>query len=153
MCEAPFSTLWLSGLAWGPWRRTCGPAPARGPGRTGGAGGSRGERRRRRPRDSFPRGTRRAAERALGPTGGRLNRRKCKAWSPGATEPPGLPEGLWQQDGLLLLGTPHGEGPDRGQEAPLPPGTPTVPEHPQKTLEEQHRAWREEMDRRISNKN
>ena len=66
--------------------------------------------------------------------GGRLNLAKCKAWSPGAAEPPGLPEGLWQRDGLLLLGTPHGEGPNRGEDAPLPVGTPEVQRHLEKTL-------------------
>ena len=44
-----------------------------------------------------------AADRALRPTGGRLNPRKCHGWSPGTTEPAGLPEGFWQPEGLLLL--------------------------------------------------
>ena len=75
-----------------------------------------------------------AADRALQPMGGRLNPRKCHAWSPGTSEPAGLPAGFWQQEGLLLLGTPHGEGPSRGEDAPLPMGQPEVERHLQKTL-------------------
>ena len=75
-----------------------------------------------------------AADRALRPMGGRLNLAKCKAWSPGAEEPPGLPAGLWQRDGLLLLGTPHGEGPNRGEDAPLPLGAGVVQQHLDKVL-------------------
>ena len=76
-----------------------------------------------------------AAERVLRAMGGRLNARKCKAWSPGTPEPAGLPEGFWQSEGLLLLGTPHGEGPSRGEDAPLPLGPAAVGRHLEKTLE------------------
>ena len=76
-----------------------------------------------------------AAERALRGMGGRLNQRKCKAWSPGSPKPEGLPDGFWQEDGLLLLGTPHGEGPSRGEAAPLPLGEAEVGRHLRKTLE------------------
>ena len=76
-----------------------------------------------------------AAERALRGMGGRLNQRKCKAWSPGSPKPEGLPDGFWQEDGLLLLGTPHGEGPSRGEDAPLPLGEAEVGRHLRKTLE------------------
>ena len=75
-----------------------------------------------------------AADRALRPRGGRLNPRKCKAWSPGTPQPAGLPEGFWQAGGLLLLGIPHGEGPSRGEDAPLPLGQPEVERHLEKTL-------------------
>ena len=75
-----------------------------------------------------------AADRALRPMGGRLNSRKCKAWSPGTPEPAGLPEGFWQTGGLLLLGVPHGEGPSRGEDAPLPLGAPEVQRHLEKTF-------------------
>jgi hypothetical protein len=63
-----------------------------------------------------------AADRALQQMGGRLNAAKCHAWSPRSPEPAGLPLGLWQSEGLVLLGTPHGEGPNRGEDAPLPLG-------------------------------
>ena len=76
-----------------------------------------------------------AADRAMRPMGGRLNARKCKAWSPSTPEPAGLPEGFWQPEGLLLLGTPHGEGPNRGEDAPLPVGRSAVEQHLEKTLE------------------
>ena len=80
-----------------------------------------------------------AAERTLRAMGGRLNARKCKAWSPGTPEPAGLPEGFWQSDGLLLLGTPHGEGPSRGEDVPLPLGPAAVERHLQKTLDSYRR--------------
>ncbi len=67
--------------------------------------------------------------------GGRLNPRKCKAWTPGTPKPDGLPEGFWQNEGLLLLGAPHGEGPSRGEDAPLPLGEAEVGRHLRKTLE------------------
>ena len=57
------------------------------------------------------------------------------AWSPGPPEPAGLPEGFWQNEGLRLLGTPPGEGPSRGEDAPLPLGPAAVGRHLQKTLE------------------
>ena len=76
-----------------------------------------------------------AAAQALREMGGRLNARKCKAWSPGTPEPAGLPAGFWQSDGLLLLGTPHGEGPSRGEDAPLPLGPAAVGRHLELTLE------------------
>ena len=76
-----------------------------------------------------------AADRARRPRGGRLNQRKCHGWSPETAEPAGLPEGFWQPEGLLLLGTPHGEGPSRGEDAPLPVGHSAVERHLEKTLE------------------
>ena len=76
-----------------------------------------------------------AADRALRSMGGRLNPRKCHGWSPETAEPAGLPEGFWQPEGLLLLGTPHGEGPSRGEDAPLPVGHAAVERHLEKTLE------------------
>ena len=74
------------------------------------------------------------AARILAPMGGRLNERKCQAWSPSGAPPPGLPDGFWKEEGLLLLGTPHGEGPDRGQDAPLPLGSSAVHGHLGKVL-------------------
>ena len=71
--------------------------------------------------------------------GGRLNARGCKAWSPGTPEPAGLPDGFWQREGLLPLGTPHGAGPSRGEDAPLPLGPAAVGRHLEKTLEDYRR--------------
>ena len=76
-----------------------------------------------------------AADRALRPMGGRLKPRKCHGWSPGIAEPAGLPADFWQPEGLLLLGTPHGEGPSRGEGALHPVGRSAVEQHLAKTLE------------------
>ena len=87
-----------------------------------------------------------AADRALRPMGGRLNYRKCHGWSPGTPEPAGLPAGFWQADGLLLLGTPHGEGPNRGEDAPLPLGASAVERHLGKVLDS-YKAFLEALER------
>ena len=75
-----------------------------------------------------------------------MNHRKCHGWSPGTPEPAGLPAGFWQADGLLLLGTPHGEGPNRGEDAPLPLGASAVERHLGKVLDS-YKAFLEALER------
>ena len=75
-----------------------------------------------------------AAQEALATLGGWVHGGKTQAWSLSSPRPSDFPEAQWRTEGLLLLGTPHGEGPSRGEEAPLPLGGSAVARHLEKAL-------------------
>ena len=58
-----------------------------------------------------------AAQESLTALGGLVHAGKTQAWSRSSPRPDDFPEAQWHAEGLLLLGTPHGEGPPPGVRA------------------------------------